>query len=110
MKLCSGRQLLDFHFSIFFQISNEKVPVFIIFFVQNKVTERIPLDPAVNKTGHIWHIFLQGEFHNMLYGYTFGGPFSPKDGHYFDSSLVLLDPYAKVYNTTHFNLLGHHNN
>ncbi|CAA6671175.1 unnamed protein product [Spirodela intermedia] len=62
----------------------------------NKVTEQIPLDPAVNKTGHIWHIFLQGEFHNLLYGYTFDGPFSPKDGHYFDSSLVLLDPYAKA--------------
>lgn len=66
------------------------------FLVQNNVTELIPLDPVVNKTGNTWHVFLQGEFQDMLYGYKFDGKFSPEEGHYFDYSRVVLDPYAKV--------------
>ncbi|XP_078443501.1 isoamylase 1 [Wolffia australiana] len=62
----------------------------------NKVTERIPLDPALNKTGHVWHVFLEGDFRDMLYGYTFDGPFCPQEGNYFDSSRILVDPYAKA--------------
>ncbi|XP_020110390.1 isoamylase 1, chloroplastic isoform X3 [Ananas comosus] len=62
----------------------------------NNVTELIPLDPVVNKTGNTWHVFLQGEFQDMLYGYKFDGKFSPEEGHYFDYSRVVLDPYAKA--------------
>ena len=32
----------------------------------------------------------------MLYGYKFDGKFSPEEGHYFDPSRILLDPYGKV--------------
>ncbi|PNY07250.1 isoamylase 1 chloroplastic-like [Trifolium pratense] len=32
----------------------------------------------------------------MLYGYKFDGKFSPQQGHYYDSSQILLDPYAKA--------------
>lgn len=64
--------------------------------MQNKLTEQIPLDPQTNKTGDVWHVFLKGDFIDMLYGYKFDGEFSPKDGNYYDSSRILLDPYAKV--------------
>lgn len=64
--------------------------------LQNRVTEEVVLDPLVNKTGDVWHVFLQGEFENMLYGYKFDGKRSPEKGHYFDFSRILLDPYAKV--------------
>lgn len=60
------------------------------------MTEQIHLDPSVNKTGDVWHVFLRGDFENMLYGYKFDGKFSPEEGHYYDSSRILLDPYAKV--------------
>ncbi|KAJ6800225.1 isoamylase 1, chloroplastic isoform X3 [Iris pallida] len=63
---------------------------------ENRVTELIPLDPLTNKTGNIWHIFLAGEFEDILYGYKFDGKFCSEDGHYFDDSRVLLDPYAKA--------------
>ncbi|MQM11965.1 hypothetical protein Taro_044877 [Colocasia esculenta] len=62
----------------------------------NRVTEQIPLDPLLNKTGDVWHVCLQGDFADMLYGYKFDGRFSPEEGHYFDPSRVLLDPYAKA--------------
>ncbi|KFK36885.1 hypothetical protein AALP_AA4G184500 [Arabis alpina] len=62
----------------------------------NKVTEEIQLDPSRNRTGHVWHVFLKGDFKDMLYGYRFDGNFSPEEGNYFDSSNILLDPYAKA--------------
>lgn len=64
--------------------------------MQNKVTEEIPLDPLLNKTGHVWHVFIKGDLKHMLYGYKFDGKFSPEQGHYFDLTRILLDPYAKV--------------
>ncbi|XP_060172245.1 isoamylase 1, chloroplastic isoform X2 [Lycium barbarum] len=63
---------------------------------QKRVTEQIFLDPLANKTGDVWHVFLKGDFENMLYGYMFDGKFSPEEGHYFDFSKIVLDPYAKA--------------
>ncbi|XP_028760019.1 isoamylase 1, chloroplastic [Neltuma alba] len=62
----------------------------------NRVTEHIPLDPLINKTGDVWHVFLKGDFEDMLYGYKLDGRFFPEEGHYYDSSRILLDPYAKA--------------
>ncbi|XP_075092884.1 isoamylase 1, chloroplastic-like isoform X2 [Nicotiana tabacum] len=62
---------------------------------QKRVTVQIFLDPLANKTGDVWHVFLKGDFENMLYGYKFDGKFSP-EGHFFDSSQIVLDPYAKA--------------
>ncbi|KAJ3676835.1 hypothetical protein LUZ60_002559 [Juncus effusus] len=62
----------------------------------NRVTEVVPLDPLINKTGNVWHVLIQGEFRDMVYGYKFDGDFSPEEGKYFDPSKVLLDPYAKA--------------
>lgn len=66
--------------------------------MQDKVTEQISLDPLTNKTGNVWHVFLTGDFKDILYGYKFDGKFSPEQGHYYDSSKIILDPYAKVIN------------
>ncbi|CAL0313302.1 unnamed protein product [Lupinus luteus] len=65
-------------------------------FQDNVVTKYIPLDLLINKTGDVWHVFLKGDFKDMLYGYKFGGKFSPEEGHYYDSSRILIDPYAKA--------------
>lgn len=64
--------------------------------MQSKLTEQISLDPVTNRTGDVWHLFLKGDFIGMLYGYKFDGEFSPEKGNYYDSSRILLDPYAKV--------------
>ncbi|KAH1049372.1 hypothetical protein GLYMA_08G028400v4 [Glycine max] len=76
-------------------------------FQNNRVTEYVPLDPLINRTGGVWHVFLKGDFRDMLYGYKFDGKFSPLEGHYFDSSHILLDPYAKaVISRGEFGALG----
>ncbi|KAK6272901.1 hypothetical protein POUND7_009984 [Theobroma cacao] len=78
---------------------------------QNRVTEQISLDPLTNKTGDVWHVFLRGDFKDMLYGYIFDGKFSPEKGHYYDSSKILLDPYAKaVISRGEFGALGPEDN
>ena len=64
--------------------------------LQDRVTEEVPLDPLMNRTGNVWHVFIEGELHNMLYGYRFDGTFAPHCGHYLDVSNVVVDPYAKV--------------
>ncbi|KAK3230950.1 hypothetical protein Dsin_002831 [Dipteronia sinensis] len=57
----------------------------------------LALDPRVNKTGDIWHICIEDlPRSNALYGYRVDGPRSWGQGHRFDSSIVLIDPYAKL--------------
>ncbi|KAF5190243.1 Glycogen debranching enzyme [Thalictrum thalictroides] len=57
----------------------------------------LPLDPNVNKTGDIWHICVEDlPRHSVLYGYRIDGPREWQQGHRFDSSIVLVDPYAKL--------------
>ncbi|RDX79505.1 Isoamylase 1, chloroplastic, partial [Mucuna pruriens] len=76
-------------------------------FQNNRVTEYVPLDPLINRTGGVWHVFLKGDFSDMLYGYKFDGKFFPLEGHYYDSSRILLDPYAKaVISRGEFGALG----
>ncbi|WOG92683.1 hypothetical protein DCAR_0311958 [Daucus carota subsp. sativus] len=72
------------------------------------VSEQISLDPVTNKTGNVWHVFLRGhDFEGMLYAYKFDGIFSPHQGHYFDSSNLLIDPYCKaVASRGEFGVLG----
>ncbi|XP_010543773.1 PREDICTED: isoamylase 3, chloroplastic isoform X2 [Tarenaya hassleriana] len=55
------------------------------------------LDPNTNKTGDTWHMCVEElPRSNVLYGYRIDGPREWKQGHRFDSSIVLLDPYAKL--------------
>lgn len=57
----------------------------------------LTLDPQVNKTGDIWHICVEDlPRSNVLYGYRLDGPKNWDQGHRFDSSVVLVDPYAKL--------------
>jgi len=49
-----------------------------------------------HKTGNIWHCRIPLEALNgaTLYAYRIDGPYDPRQGHYFDSQKILLDPYA----------------
>ncbi|HLI52261.1 MAG TPA: glycogen debranching protein GlgX [Thermomicrobiaceae bacterium] len=35
------------------------------------------------------------DYENLEYGYRMTGPYDPREGHWFDASKVLLDPYAR---------------
>lgn len=55
----------------------------------------ISLDPKINKTGDVWHIFIHELPKHYHYGYRIDGPYDPFQGHYFDKRMILIDPYAK---------------
>jgi len=56
----------------------------------------IPLHPRVNKTGDIWHIFVEGLAAGQLYGYRADGPYRPREGMRFNKNKLLLDPHARA--------------
>jgi len=48
------------------------------------------------RTGPIWHGYVENLRPGQLYGYRVYGPYDPKNGHRFNPNKVLLDPYAKA--------------
>jgi isoamylase len=56
----------------------------------------ITLDPCRNRTGDIWHIWVDGMGAGSLYAWWVDGPYAPAQGDRFNRQKVLLDPYAKV--------------
>ena len=55
-------------------------------------TDRVEL---YERTDEVWHGYLPDVRPGQLYGYRVYGPYAPLEGHRFNASKVLLDPYAK---------------
>lgn len=52
--------------------------------------------PPEYRLGHVWAMVVHDlSLEGLEYGFRFDGPMSPRDGHFFDSSKILLDPYAR---------------
>ena len=49
-----------------------------------------------NKTGDIWHVWLEGISPVQLYGFRFAGPYAPHEGHRFNPDKLVVDPYASA--------------
>lgn len=57
----------------------------------------ISLDPVINRTGDIWHVFIYGVKEGQCYGYTADGPYDPAvSGHRFNVNKLLIDPYSRA--------------
>lgn len=56
----------------------------------------IRLHPRKNRIYHYWNVFVKGLRAGQLYGYYAEGPHRPEDGLFFDSSKLLIDPYASA--------------
>jgi isoamylase len=52
--------------------------------------------PVTEHTDQVWHIFLPEAQPGQIYGYRVSGPYEPEIGMRFNSSKLLLDPYAKA--------------
>lgn len=63
---------------------------------QDSTFTDIILDPVINKTGDIWHIWIEGLREGQVYGYRIKGPYNPPAGHRFNENKLLLDPYARA--------------
>jgi isoamylase len=54
----------------------------------------IDLDSTRNRTGDVWHVWVEGIGPGQLYGYRVDGPYKPSEGHRFNFNRLLLDPFA----------------
>ncbi|MGA9134081.1 MAG: glycogen debranching protein GlgX, partial [Candidatus Sulfotelmatobacter sp.] len=54
----------------------------------------IDLDSARNRTGDVWHVWVEGTGPGQLYAYRVDGPYEPSEGHRFNFNRLLLDPFA----------------
>ena len=61
---------------------------------EGEAKAEIPLDDLYNRTGDHWHIRVDGLPEEFCYGYRVDGP--KNDGHRFDPSVILLDPYSRA--------------
>lgn len=57
----------------------------------------VELNPEENRTGDLWHVFVEGLKAGDLYLYRVDGPFTPSRGHRFDKTQSLFDPRAKAF-------------
>lgn len=60
-------------------------------------SQSIEFDPVKNKTGSVWHIFVEGLSAGAMYLYRVDGPYNPPAGHRFNFNKYLFDPYAKAF-------------
>jgi glycogen operon protein len=54
----------------------------------------IDLNPVHNRTGDVWHVWVEGIRPGQLYAYRVDGPYQPEEGHRFNFNRLLLDPLA----------------
>ncbi len=54
----------------------------------------IDLDAARNRTGDVWHVWVEGIGPGQFYAYRVAGPYEPRLGHFFNFKRMLLDPFA----------------
>ena len=59
-----------------------------------EIHAEIPMDPSVNRTGDHWHIRVDGLPEEFCYGFRVDGP--RDNGHRYDPSVVLHDPYTRA--------------
>ncbi len=59
-----------------------------------KPSRVVDFDPARNRTGEVWHVWLADIRPGQLYAYRVDGPYQPEQGHRFNFNRLLLDPFA----------------
>lgn len=52
------------------------------------------------RTGSIWHIYVEGVGPGQLYGFRVNGPYEPENGHRFNPNKLLIDPNTKAISGT----------
>lgn len=85
------------NFSVY---SRDAIAVSLVLFESDNAKEPaavIPLDCKKNKTGDVWHIFVEGLKEGTLYLYKVDGPYIPPQGLRFNKNKYLFDPYAKAF-------------
>ena len=66
----------------------------------------IDLDPLRNRTGDMWHVWVEGIRPGQLYAYRVDGPYQPREGHRFNLHKLLLNPFATAISRCPTGILG----
>src|SRR6516165_362965 len=76
------------NFAVF---SRHAQSVFLVLFMEGREEPliEIELDPRINKTGDVWHIFVHDLPPDLLYGYRVDGVFAPENGHRFNPRTIV---------------------
>jgi glycogen operon protein len=77
------------NFALFSENARE---VTLCLFDDAEAEERVEIP---EQTAHIWHCYLPGVAPGQRYGFRVDGPYDPSNGHRFNPSKLLIDPYAK---------------
>lgn len=84
-----------------FSIYSKDATKVVLYLFENEDDDKpafeVELDSEENKTGDIWHIFLEGLGEGALYLYKVDGPYNPPAGKRFSFNKFLFDPYAKAF-------------
>src|ERR1700734_148662 len=65
--------------------------------VTHKTLAELPFDPQLNRTGQMWHAFVENADTGMHYGYRFDMQPNPDPTVYrFNPAIVLIDPCVRV--------------
>ncbi|HEV7349568.1 glycogen debranching protein GlgX [Telluribacter sp.] len=54
----------------------------------------------MERTHHVWHVYMPGLKPGQLYGFRMHGPYDPANGYRFNPNKLLIDPYAKAISGT----------
>src|SRR5213596_3397489 len=76
--------------------SDHATGVELCLFENREATEENIRIPVSECTDQVWHMFLPDARPGQLYGFRVAGPYDPEHGLRFNSSKLLLDPYAKA--------------
>src|SRR5256885_1663478 len=76
--------------------SEHATAVELCLFEDREATEENIRIPVREHTDQVWHVFLPDVRPGQLYGFRVSGPYDPEHGLRFNSSKLLLDPYAKA--------------
>ncbi|MGQ0815762.1 MAG: glycogen debranching protein GlgX [Gemmatimonadota bacterium] len=79
------------NFAIF---SENASSVDLCLFDSNEPTMELERIRVREKSAHVWHCYIPGLKPGQLYGYRVDGPYEPERGLRFNSSKLLIDPYA----------------
>jgi isoamylase len=80
------------NFAIFSESAHEVI--LCLFDARGVETERIPFS---ERTAHVWHAYVDGVVPGQRYGFRLRGPYAPSEGHRFNPSKLVIDPYARAF-------------
>src|SRR5258705_9009008 len=85
---------IDEHGASFTIFSAHAEKVELCLFDQEGIEETARL--KLQRSGDLWHAHIDGLIAGQRYGYRVHGPYDPANGHRFNPTKLLIDPYAKA--------------